>query len=1240
MFNHFKTIPGFASGFVVLSLFDAVSAVSQTTNEWTKPTSGYWEESYWSLGRLPLQQDTVAFRNPNWKALAIGANTTANYPGSLSVSNLLIQAPTYSFNQLLLNWAGLAVPLAVRSNLIIGVNGSLASHHSSLRAAYFEVNGPTTFSDGAVAAFNQIVVGHVAAAELALENGSISCGRFMLGFGAPGTYTQTGGTLNTTNIEIGGSASFNLAGGAVSNAGLFTIRGPSSVFVAAATTQRLGKLQITNTPASASMDLQAGTNNAGAALLRFRDSRDIGWSGTLRILNFSTNHPGYGPDHIFVGTNSQGLTSGQLSRVTFVRPDGSPSNYLAAIMPSGEVVPAVAQGQDFRYTTNNGTITITGYTGPGGDVIIPSTITGLPVTTIGVEAFEDIPSLTSVTLPNSVTNIGIFAFAYCTSLTTITVDPGNSLYSSVAGVLFNKSQTTLISFPGGKAGNYTIPNTVTTIGAYAFESCTSIGSVAIPDSVTTIGIQAFSYCPSLTSIIIGNRVTLIPQSAFSGCSSLRSVTIPNSVTTIEFDAFSYCTSLTNAVVGNGVTTIGSDAFYNCNSLMSVSIGNSVTIIGSDAFSSCSNLISISIPNSVTTLGNNTFSQCTSLTTVVLGGGLTNIAQGTFSYCASLTSITIPDSVVSIGVLAFAFCPSLTNAVIGNGVTSIGADAFYICTGLISVTIPSSVTTIGDSAFDYCTSLTGVMIPNSVTSIGSWAFDRCTNLTSVAIPDSVTGIGSYAFFGCNGLLSVTIPKSVVAIGDAAFSACRGLSAITVAPDNPFYSSLDGVLFNKSRTTLISFPGAKAGTYTIPNSVTNIGDAAFFDCASLTSITIPNSVTSIGSEAFSDCTGLLGITLPNSILAIADAAFSGCTNLTNVTIPNSVTSVGSEVFFGCTSLTNVTLGSSVNDIARLAFFNCASLMTITVNPGNSFYSSLDGVLFNKAQTMLVLCPQGKAGSYIIPNGVTTIADGAFYYCASLTGITFPNNLTNIENDAFSSCTNLASVTIPNSVTTLGDFAFQNCTRLTTVIIGDGVTSIYGAFAGCISLTEVTLPNSITTIGNEAFSDCTSLTSIAIPSSVTTIGIGAFFDCPGLTNVTIPNSVISIGDLAFGFCTNLTALYFAGNAPNVEQEDVFPYAFPTIYYLPGTTGWAPTFAGRPTALWLPKVDANPETFGVHTDRFGFIISWAGERTVIVEARTNLAKGAWIPLSTNTLTDGSFYFSDPQWTNYPSRFYRLHAP
>jgi hypothetical protein len=187
--------------------------------------------------------------------------------------------------------------------------------------------------------------------------------------------------------------------------------------------------------------------------------------------------------------------------------------------------------------------------------------------------------------------------------------------------------------------------------------------------------------------------------------------------------------------------------------------------------------------------------------------------------------------------------------------------------------------------------------------------------------------------------------------------------------------------------------------------------------------------------------------------------------------------------------------------------------------------------------------------------------------------------------------------------------------------------------------TIPNSVASIGINAFADCSSLTSVTIPNSVTNIGSEAFYDCTGLASLKIPASVTTIGEVAFGSCTNLVAVYFAGNPPSVGR-DLFFNASPTVYYLSGTAGWGPTFAGRPTALWLPAVDTNPATFGVRTNQFGFTISWAGNRTVIVEASTNVAKGLWLPLSTNTLVDGSFYSSDRQWTNFLSRFYRLRAP
>jgi len=272
--------------------------------------------------------------------------------------------------------------------------------------------------------------------------------------------------------------------------------------------------------------------------------------------------------------------------------------------------------------------------------------------------------------------------------------------------------------------------------------------------------------------------------------------------------------------------------------------------------------------------------------------------------ASVTYNEITYSVTSIGAWAFSDCTGLTSVTIPNSVTSIGRAAFYCCTGLTSVTIPNSVTTIGYYAFEYCYGLTSVTIPNSVTSIGDGAFYCCRSLTSLTIPNSVTSIGNFAFFCCTGLTSVTIPNSVTSIGDGAFSGCSCLTSINVASDNSNYCSVDGVLFNKDKTTLIQYPGAKQGAYTIPNSVTSIGDWAFYYCSGLTSVTIPNSVTSIGNSAFSGCSGLQSIKIPNSVTSIGAWAFSDCTGLTSVTIPNSVTSIGNGAFAYCSGLTSVT------------------------------------------------------------------------------------------------------------------------------------------------------------------------------------------------------------------------------------------------------------------------------------------------------------------------------------------------
>ncbi len=412
---------------------------------------------------------------------------------------------------------------------------------------------------------------------------------------------------------------------------------------------------------------------------------------------------------------------------------------------------------------------------------------------------------------------------------------------------------------------------------------------------------------------------------------------------------------------------------------------------------------------------------------------------------------------------------------------------------------------------------------------------------------------------------------------------------------------------------------------------------------TVLTVPSEtngypITGIGAGAFLRQSTLTRVILPDSIVTIGDSAFASCFSLVNLNFPTNLASMGATVFNGCL-LTNVALPRSMTNIAPAAFVGCTTLEQITVDPLNAYYSDLDGVLFNKSQTALIQFPARRTGNYIVPGTVGNIGDHAFSD-SDLQHIDCPAGITNLGTRAFYNAGALTNFDIPDAVTTIGDYAFSGCRSLRAISIPDGVTNIGSyTFSGCSSLTNLHFGAGLASIGPSAFYGCSALTQVSIPDSVTTIYWQAFLNCSGLRTVWVGRKLATIESSAFLGCVNLSAIYFTGNAPAVGLS-IFGYSSVIVYYLPQTTNWGSTLGGWPTKLWNPTVQTSGPDFGIRTNGFGFKVTGTPDIPIAITACIDPLNPAWKPLQTCTLTNGSIYFVDSEWTNHPARFYQIRSP
>ncbi len=660
-----------------------------------------------------------------------------------------------------------------------------------------------------------------------------------------------------------------------------------------------------------------------------------------------------------------------------------------------------------------------------------------------------------------------------------------------------------------------LPEYFDTISSGTFDNCHTLAEVNVDESNSLfVSVNGVVYNKPLTDIVycpadfsgdlwISSQVKYLSENTLSAMSKAKTITV---------DANNPYYKVENGIIYNADFT---------KIIKAISLPENYTM-----------------KETVVEIGSLAFAGIQTVKSAKISSNVTEISYAAFMGCTALQSVDLPENLVKIGIASFD-STGLASVKLPGTTESIGYQAFYN-SKLASVSLNDGLRKISEIAFAN-TPLTKVEIPSTVTVIGPRVFQNCTSLSNVDLGTGVKEIPYYAFNNCTALTEVLIPASVTYISDGAFIGCTNLVNINVDEANSIFASINGLLVDESKQTLVQCAEGRVGEVVIPEGIKSIENEALRNRKNITSISIPASMEELENYLFNGCVNLVNFNVSaNNVNYSSNDGFlltKDGTKLVDcpegkyghITIPYGVERMVSGAFRDCEKLTAVTICDTVNELWASTFSYCPNLTAFYVTEANAKYSSQDGMLYNKDKSVLVACPRAIGGAVVVPSTVVRIFDDTFYGCQGIT-----------------------SLTVSDGVQTIGNCAFMDCTAVETVYLPDSVTEIsYQAFSGCSSIKSIALPSKINSISWRLFEDCVGLEAIEIPVSVTNIDSYAFDNCVSLKDVYYTGTEEQWNNIEIGegneYLTNAT-IHFNSTMPEIDATPTLKLIGDTWYYMAG--------------------------------------------------------------------------------------------